>query len=114
MAALRSIVAARADDAVASAVLERVARDALNGFWILVDADVLDPVVMPAVGSPEPGGPGIDELAALLAPLVNHPKALGMALTLYDPCLDPDRSCGVRLVALLEMLLGEGPDARSP
>ena len=103
-----------AADAVASPVLERVGRDALNGFWILLDADVLDPLVMPAVGSPEPGGPGIDELATLLAPLVNHPKALGMALTLYDPSLDTDLSCGVRLVALLEKLLGEGPDARSP
>ena len=92
--------------ASASAALERIARGDLNGFWILVDADVLDPRVMPAVGSPEPGGPGIDELAALLAPLVDHPKALGMALTLYDPSLDPDRSCAARLVALLETLLG--------
>jgi arginase len=71
-----------------------------------VDADVLDPVVMPAVGSPEPGGPGIDELAALLAPLVSHPNALGMALTLYDPSLDPDRSSAARLVGLLESSLG--------
>jgi arginase len=71
-----------------------------------VDCDVLNPQVMPAVDSPEPGGPGIDELAALLAPLVDHPRALGMQLTLYDPSLDPDRSCAVRLVALLETLLG--------
>ena len=72
---------------------------------ILVDADVLDPLVMPAVGSPEPGGPGFDELAALLGPLVGHPKALGMALTLYDPSLDQDRSCAERLVTLLARLL---------
>ena len=61
---------------------------------------------MLAVGSPEPGGAGIGELAALLAPLVEHPRALGMHLTLYDPSLDPDRSCALRLVALLETLLG--------
>jgi arginase len=66
---------------------------------------VLDPVVMPAVGSPEPGGPGIEELAALLTPVVHHPKALGMALTLYDPSLDPDQSCAVRLVTLLETVI---------
>jgi arginase len=71
-----------------------------------VDADVLNPLVMPAVDSPEPGGPGIDELAALLAPLVEQPGALGMQLTLYDPSLDPDRSCARRLVALLETVLG--------
>ena len=88
-------------DAATSTILERVARSDLEGFWILVDADVLNPEVMPAVGSPEPGGPSIDELALLLAPLVSHPKALGLALTLYDPSLDPDRSSAGRLVELL-------------
>jgi arginase len=59
--------------------------------------------------SPEPGGPGIDELAGLLSPLGGHPKALGIALTLYDPSLDPDRSCAMRLVTLLETLLSRSP-----
>lgn len=96
----------------ASVVLDRVAAKGASGFWILVDADVLSPDVMPAVGSPEPGGPDIDDLAALLAPLVDHQKALGIALTLYDPSLDPDRSSGARLVELLEKsLLGGGRDA---
>ena len=92
--------------AIASSALARVGRAELSGFWIHVDADVLNPKVMPAVGSPEPGGAGIGELAALLAPLVEHPRALGMHLTLYDPSLDPDRSCALRLVTLLETLLG--------
>ena len=86
----------------------------MAGFWILVDADVLNPLVMPAVGSPEPGGPGIDELAAFLAPLVSHPKALGMALTLYDPSLDPDRTCAARLVELLETLVERQGATGSP
>jgi arginase len=51
--------------------------------------------------SPQPGGPDIDELAGLLAPLVDHPKALGIALSLYDPSLDPDRTSAARLVELL-------------
>lgn len=97
-----------------SSVLARVEGSEPGGFWILVDADVLNPMVMPAVGSPEPGGPGMAELAGLLAPLVRHPKALGMALTLYDPSLDPDRSCAESLVALLELLFGEEPDAGPP
>ena len=86
--------------AVAARALERLGT-ADGGFWIHVDADVLDAQVMPAVDSPEPGGPGMDDLAALLAPMVRHPRALGMQLTIYDPALDPDRSCGRRLVALL-------------
>jgi arginase len=98
----------------ASTVLDRVAASDVSGFWIHVDADVLNPEVMPAVGSPEPGGPDIDELAALLAPLVDHPKALGIALALYDPSLDPDRSSAVRLVELLEQSLVGGGRRADP
>jgi arginase len=96
----------------ASTVLDRVAASNVSGFWIHVDADVLNPEVMPAVGSPEPGGPDIEELASLLAPLVDHPKALGIALALYDPSLDPDQSSAARLVELLaQSLLGGGRHA---
>jgi arginase len=91
----------------AAAVLERIGRPELDGFWIHVDADVLDPSVVPAVDSPEPGGPVLDELAALLVPLVRHPGAVGMELTIYDPKLDPDGSSATRLVELLERILGD-------
>ena len=96
---------------VAAAVLERVAAPDVEGFWIQVDADVLNPAIMPGVDSPEPGGPMTDELVRLLAPLVRHPRALGLSLTVYDPALDPDRSCARRLVGLLEALL-VSPGAR--
>jgi len=85
--------------------LERVARRPDGGFWVHVDADVLDPAVMPAVDSPLPGGLRINELAELLAALVRHPRALGLQLTIYDPTLDLDRSCASRLVTLLENAL---------
>ena len=98
----------------ASTVLDRVAASGVRGFWIHVDADVLNPEVMPAVGSPEPGGPDIDELAALLAPLVDQPKALGIALALYDPSLDPDRSSAARLVELLAQSLHRGRRHAAP
>jgi arginase len=105
------VLAARTGTAVAAAALERLARPELDGFWIHVDADVLDPRVMPAVDSPEPGGPGLDELAALIAPLARHPRALGLQITIYDPALDPDRSCAARLVTLLERVLRNGQAA---
>jgi arginase len=91
---------------IAATVLDRIGRAELEGFWIHLDADVLDPAVMPAVDSPEPGGPDLSQLADLLAPLVRHPRALGMELTIYDPMLDPDEACGRRLVGLLEAILG--------
>jgi hypothetical protein len=37
-----------------------------------LDADVINPTVMAAVDSPEPGGPTIMELADLLIPLDRH------------------------------------------
>src|SRR6185436_13282028 len=90
---------------LAGLALDRVAPSDARGFWIQVDADVLNPSVMSAVDSPEPGGPTPHELVRLLAPLVRHPRALGLSLTVYDPALDPDRSCARRLVNMLEALL---------
>jgi arginase len=95
----------------AAAALDRVAHSGLAGFWIHIDADVLEPSVMPAVDSPEPGGPNIEELAALVRRLALHPRALGMQITIYDPALDLDLTCARRLVALLASSLGEGAQA---
>ena len=99
---------ARGPEWTAAATLDRVAGRDVDGFWIHVDADVLDAAFMPAVDSPEPGGPGPDVLAALLRPLVAHPKALGLQLTIYDPALDTDRQCARRLVDLLHAVLVDG------
>jgi arginase len=72
-----------------------------EGFWVHFDVDVLDPAVMPAVDSPIGGGLGLDEAAALLGPVVRHPAALGLQVTIYDSTLDPDGVAAARLVDLL-------------
>jgi arginase len=95
----------RASGDVAAAALSRIASPDVGGFWIHLDVDVLNPAVMPAVDSPEPGGLMPNEFVKLFTPLVRHPLALGMSMTIYDPALDPDRSCARRLVHLLETLL---------
>lgn len=59
-----------------------------TGYWLQVDVDVLDPSVMPAVDSPDPGGLDATELTALLQALA--PGALGASVTVFDPDLDPD------------------------
>jgi arginase len=98
----RRVVREQGAVAIARAALDRVVRPDVDGFWIHVDADVLDPSVLPAVDSPEPDGLGLDELTTMLTPLVQHPKALGLELTIYDPHLDPDRTSAARLASLLE------------
>ncbi|WP_372352526.1 arginase family protein [Streptomyces sp. KL116D] len=73
----------------------------LDGFWVHLDADVLDPAVMPAVDSPDPDGLLPDELLALLRPLLASPRCVGMNVTIYDPDLDPDGTAGALLTDLI-------------
>ncbi|HEU4665818.1 MAG TPA: arginase family protein [Dokdonella sp.] len=82
--------------------LQRLERSDLRGFWIHVDVDVLDPSVMPAVDSPDPGGLRLAELEDSLALALASPRALGLELTIYDPDLDADGHLAERLVGLLE------------
>jgi arginase len=95
----------------ARAALKRLVGNGVDGFWIHVDADVLDPELLPAVDSPTPGGLGLEELAELVRPLVRHPGAIGLELTIYDPALDPDRSGAARLAGLLVEALDDDAGA---
>ncbi|HTS80431.1 MAG TPA: arginase family protein [Myxococcaceae bacterium] len=83
----------------AARVLERL--DPLPGFWVHVDADVLNDDIMPAVDSRAPGGLSYEALVALIRPLLASPRALGVELTIYDPDLDPAGTLGRALTAAL-------------
>jgi arginase len=61
-----------------------------DGFWVHLDVDVLDPLVMPAVDSPDPGGLTYPELNGMLESLLLHPLCRGLEITILDPELDPD------------------------
>ncbi|GAB6857590.1 arginase family protein [Microbacterium xylanilyticum] len=76
-----------------------------SGYWIQVDVDVLDPVHMPAVDSPDPGGLAPEELVALLAALAPH--AWGASVTVFDPDLDPDGVHARTVAAIVAEGLGE-------
>ncbi|WP_433511988.1 arginase family protein [Nonomuraea sp. CA-143628] len=80
-------------------------RDDLDGFWIHVDADVLDSALLPAVDSPTPGGPDANGLAVLLRGLLSLPGAAGLELTIFDPDLDQDGSQAALLVDILASAL---------
>ncbi|MFF5476534.1 arginase family protein [Streptomyces sp. NPDC012935] len=69
----------------------------LDGFWVHLDADVLDPSVMPAVDSPDPEGLTPDELVALLRPLLASANCVGLNVTIYDPDLDPEGTAAALL-----------------
>ena len=64
-----------------------VDRADLDGFWVHLDVDVLDPGVMPAVDSPSPGGIDVAQLRRLLMVL---PDSAGLQVCVFDPDLDED------------------------
>jgi arginase len=75
---------------VARRAVATLAGRGVEGFWVHVDTDVLDPAIMPAVDSPEPDGLAYDELVALLRVFAASELATGMQVTIFDPELDPD------------------------
>ncbi|WP_189936443.1 arginase family protein [Streptomyces sulfonofaciens] len=91
----------RGVDDVVRAAATSLEADVLRGFWVHVDADVLDPSVMPAVRDPEADGLVPDEVAALLAPLVHSPRCAGLTIAGLDPDLDPDGAAGALLADLV-------------
>ncbi|MFB4279017.1 arginase family protein [Nonomuraea sp. MTCD27] len=80
---------------------EVLVRDELDGFWIHVDADVLDPSVLSAVDSPTPGGLDAGRLTGLLRGLAGLPGAAGLEVTILDPDLDPNGTQAALLADIL-------------
>jgi arginase len=76
----------------------------LDGYWVHLDVDILDPVVMPAVDSPSPGGLSAEQLVEFLEPLAAG--AAGAEVTIFDPDLDPDGTYASRLVDVLVRIFG--------
>jgi arginase len=75
-----------------------VDRADLDGFWVHLDVDVLDPAVMPAVDSPSPGGIDFTQLGHLLTVL---PDSAGLQVCVFDPDLDADGSYAAALADTL-------------
>lgn len=92
----------------ARSAVEHLSRTELDGFFIHLDADVLDDAVMPAVDFRLPGGLRSEELAATLRIALNSGKAVGLEIAIYNPTLDPDGAAGRVLVDILSTALAPG------
>lgn len=86
-------------EATSLAVSNFITNEDLSGFWIHLDADVLDDRIMPAVdyrlGN---GGLEFSELSYLLETLTSSQKAIGMTITIYNPNLDSNGSIAKNFV----------------
>ena len=76
------------DRAAADAVAHLEREDGPTGFWIHLDADVLDDAIMPAVDYHLPGGLSWTELSVGLQTAVASARAVGLQITIFNPTLD--------------------------
>jgi len=87
---------------VADEAVNHVSRDGLDGFWIHLDADVLDDAVMPAVDYRLPDGLSWQELETVLRTALDSDRAVGLEVTIFNPSLD---ACGDIAGALVDMVV---------
>ncbi|MDQ3837986.1 MAG: arginase family protein [Thermoproteota archaeon] len=85
--------------AAASQAATRLRKDELSGFWIHLDADVLDDRIMPAVDYRLGDGLDFFELSELLRILISTRQAVGITITIFNPLLDPDGSIAKNFVS---------------
>ncbi|WP_291286036.1 arginase family protein [Flavobacterium sp.] len=68
--------------------LSEVKNKKLDGFWLHIDLDVLNDVVMPCVDSRTPDGLTYEEFNELLSLLFQSNQLTGLEITILDPDLD--------------------------
>lgn len=83
----------------ASHAIEKLMNDDFAGFWIHLDADVLDDAIMPAVDYRLDGGLSFSDLSELLKILLGSGCAVGMDITIFNPLLDVDGSITQRFIS---------------
>jgi arginase len=82
-----------------------------DGFWIHLDADVLDETIMQAVDDPRPGGLAWDELVSALSIAVGSGHAAGLQVAIYNPDIDAGGSNGRGLAATVREALAASANA---
>lgn len=89
-------------EACTERALATAARQALDGFWLHFDVDVLDDALMPAVDYREPGGLSWEQAAHTLDAAAGRDGLTGVQLTIYNSSLDaPGAPLADRIVDLL-------------
>ena len=86
---------------LAANIVERLGRDV----YVSVDLDVLDPAVMPAVGTPEPGGMSWYEVTRLLRLIGENRHIVGFDVVELSPMEGPE-ACAFTAAKLFYKLIG--------
>jgi arginase len=72
--------------------LQKILNNGIDGFWVHLDADVLDDAIMPAVDYRMSGGLSFEELSSILSILLASKKSFGLSVAIFNPTLDQDGS----------------------
>ncbi|MFE0450051.1 arginase family protein [Streptomyces sp. NPDC058914] len=103
---LERVRALGAAEAARRAIALLTGDSAVAGYWIHLDADVLDDAVMPAVDYRLPGGLAWQELETILHTALSGGGAVGFDVTIFNPRLDPDGAIAARLTECLLRAFG--------
>jgi agmatinase len=91
------------------AVLERIPDE--GRYYITIDADGMDPSVMPAVAGPAPGGLTFHQARKLIHGLVRKGRVIGMDIVEITPKLDVNRITAITAGRLIVNLIGAAAGA---
>ena len=80
--------------------------------YVSVDLDVFDPSLMSAVGTPEPGGMGWEEVTGLLKAVAERREIVGFDITELSPEEGPE-SCAFTAAKLTYKLIGYATSSKS-
>ncbi|MDQ3517501.1 MAG: arginase family protein [Gemmatimonadota bacterium] len=81
-------------DRAADNAVSHLARRGMAGFWVHIDADVLDDAVMPAVDYRRADGLSPAELTTVLRRAMRSGLAVGASVAIYNASLDPGGIAG--------------------
>lgn len=83
----------------ASTAVNQLLMNKKKGFWVHLDADVLNDNVIPAVDYRMEDGLDLSELSKVLRILISSQYAVGMSITIFNPKLDVDGSIARNFVS---------------
>jgi agmatinase len=98
------ITAYELHDVGMEAVLERIPDG--GQYYITIDADGMDPSVMPAVSGPAPGGVTFHQARKLIHGLVRKGRVVGMDIVEITPSIDVNRISSITAGRLFVNLIG--------
>jgi len=100
-------------DSLPDRIIDRIIENLSDTVYVSVDLDVLDPALMPAVGTPEPGGMAWHQLVSLIAKVADSRRIVGFDVCELAPADGPP-ACSYTAAKLVYKLIAHACSPQSP